>query len=839
MSEQELNTLTGGEDANLDISADLIRGHINTIILRCLYDGDKYGYDIINEIEKKSGGLYSLKQPTLYSALKRLETLKYVTSYYGDYSNGGRRKYFSLTDSGRTITEKNLAEWEYSRTIIDSLISDGDAHYDFSFITDKQAELNQLKATLTSREQALEEQKIALQNLKNELQRERTLLSAQSSSLSSQKEDYKEWKEKIELQSKALEEKEEILLQSQAEIDAKSLLLSEQEEKLALLQSQYNELQIENNRLKEEATTLSKEEIEAVQKDINEKNLIIENLKKEIEAQAQMIDSLKAEAEKKATEYYNKQIELQAEQAKIQSAQVKLELDKQAFEEKIKELETLQQTLADKEAQISKSTESLNALEEERLALQEQLSILEVERATLRGDNQDLETQKAEFETQKKELFALQTTLQEERAQIDKQKYELTQREFALQEKQRNFESKQSIALASSAECDLLRKDLEQREAELARSTEKLQEDIASLTEQQKDLSNRQTVYNEQQLDFIARKNALSAQQFDFADKLSAYNAQVKTYNENLEKLEQDRFAFMSSKEQFDERVQAFETEKADFENYKSNFEKERAEIEKMQIDSRQRISDDNAMLQQQFHNLHERESEVARKEIELNTLLRQHQNRQFQQNPLFGNSYQGSSQQNYYSSPTSTPIQQKDIDYTDLINRANMEGIRVNTAGNMQSSTPYLPQPATTPAIVEKANTYNKGLTLFKSAFIVFCIIIFEALCVFFAKDYLGVSIVYPIVGFVLGFVMFILCAILYAIRYKPQVRLKKHASYISTAFIIFVIATLILSMVAVYLKANLTVPAQLLSYFIIPTVYLLNMVFFVLFYHSFSKKG
>ena len=66
------NTLTGGEEQNFDISSDLIRGHINTIILRSLYDGDKYGYDIINEIEKKSGGLYTLKQPTLYSALKRV-----------------------------------------------------------------------------------------------------------------------------------------------------------------------------------------------------------------------------------------------------------------------------------------------------------------------------------------------------------------------------------------------------------------------------------------------------------------------------------------------------------------------------------------------------------------------------------------------------------------------------------------------------------------------------------------------------------------------------------------------------------------------------------------------
>ena len=149
------NTLTGGEEQNFDISSDLIRGHINTIILRTLYDGDKYGYDIISEIEKKSGGLYSIKQPTLYSALTRLERLEYVRSYNGEFSNGGRRKYFTLTDLGKQITEKNLSEWEYSRTIIDSLISDGNAHYDFSFITEKQRELTDLKKALAARESAL------------------------------------------------------------------------------------------------------------------------------------------------------------------------------------------------------------------------------------------------------------------------------------------------------------------------------------------------------------------------------------------------------------------------------------------------------------------------------------------------------------------------------------------------------------------------------------------------------------------------------------------------------------------------------------------------------------
>ena len=112
------------------VSSDLIRGHINTIILRALYDGDKYGYEIISDIERKSHGQYTLKQPSLYSALKRLEKDGYITSYWGGSVSGGRRKYFSLTDAGKDISETNQSEWEYSRTVIDSLISDKD--FDFN-----------------------------------------------------------------------------------------------------------------------------------------------------------------------------------------------------------------------------------------------------------------------------------------------------------------------------------------------------------------------------------------------------------------------------------------------------------------------------------------------------------------------------------------------------------------------------------------------------------------------------------------------------------------------------------------------------------------------------------
>lgn len=108
------------------INSDLIRGNIDTIILRALYEGDRYGYDILKEIEQRSKGQYQLKQPTLYSCLKRLETQGFIKSYWGAKSIGGRRKYFTLTDMGKEIFVRNKADWEYSRTLIDALIAMGD-----------------------------------------------------------------------------------------------------------------------------------------------------------------------------------------------------------------------------------------------------------------------------------------------------------------------------------------------------------------------------------------------------------------------------------------------------------------------------------------------------------------------------------------------------------------------------------------------------------------------------------------------------------------------------------------------------------------------------------------
>ena len=132
----------------------------------------------------------------------------------------------------------------------------------------------------------------------------------------------------------------------------------------------------------------------------------------------------------------------------------------------------------------------------------------------------------------------------------------------------------------------------------------------------------------------------------------------------------------------------------------------------------------------------------------------------------------------------------------------------------------------------------YNVGKTLYKSALIIFCIVAFESLIVFFLKDLLNVSPAYPCIGFALGFIAFIVCSVLYACNYKPNARYKKNSPYIVTTAIIFVICVIVTTMVAVYSQAQMSDPAQLFSFVLIPVLYALNILIFTLFYKLFSSK-
>ncbi|HEY8998789.1 MAG TPA: PadR family transcriptional regulator [Candidatus Saccharimonadales bacterium] len=104
------------------LSADLLRGHTDTIILRLLMDGDKYGYEITKLVQEHSKQQYELKEATMYSSLKRLENDKHITSYWGSETQGGRRKYYQITARGRALYKANKQNWDYAKQILDELL---------------------------------------------------------------------------------------------------------------------------------------------------------------------------------------------------------------------------------------------------------------------------------------------------------------------------------------------------------------------------------------------------------------------------------------------------------------------------------------------------------------------------------------------------------------------------------------------------------------------------------------------------------------------------------------------------------------------------------------------
>ena len=106
----------------MTISADLLRGYTDTLIMRQLAAADGYGYGISRTIAEKSGGTVRLKEATLYTAFRRMEENGYIRSYWGDEETGARRRYYSLTEPGRIKLEEDTSAWVRTRRVIDTLL---------------------------------------------------------------------------------------------------------------------------------------------------------------------------------------------------------------------------------------------------------------------------------------------------------------------------------------------------------------------------------------------------------------------------------------------------------------------------------------------------------------------------------------------------------------------------------------------------------------------------------------------------------------------------------------------------------------------------------------------
>lgn len=104
------------------LSADILRGYTDTIILHQLSHGDSYGYQINKNLSALSDGEVELKEATLYTAFRRLETAGLIQSYWGNETSGARRRYYAITEQGLMKLNADLQAWENTKRQLDRLL---------------------------------------------------------------------------------------------------------------------------------------------------------------------------------------------------------------------------------------------------------------------------------------------------------------------------------------------------------------------------------------------------------------------------------------------------------------------------------------------------------------------------------------------------------------------------------------------------------------------------------------------------------------------------------------------------------------------------------------------
>ena len=861
------------------VSSDLIRGHINTIILRALYDGDKYGYEIIAEIERKSHGQYSLKQPSLYSALKRLEKDGYVTSYWGGSVGGGRRKYFSLTEAGKAISEQNQSEWEYSRTVIDSLISDKD--FDFSNPAPSLVNMRVLKNSTSRvpRGEGGEEEVDYLpsfdddefdqieESYQEKLNEQRAAFDEEMRSRSEEMAKEYDWREQeLAAREQALGEQRQAF-----ESRSESMTRAQDEREQALAA---REEAVERQRLTNEDAERSfaarEEALTAREKEIGEAAARSETLQKEYGWREQELS-----AREQALGEQRRAFESRSES--VTRAQDEREQALAAREEELGQRQTeLEERSAEalSEQRTALETQTLQAFADQRAALDEEMrtrteqylrerdwreqELAAREQALVRKRG-ELDERNAlllkEYDWREREIGAREQALAQRRSELDARSETLSQenarREQELDARAQEVEE-QRLALEQQTEREATEQE-EALRAQIASLEYRLQENEAALEEAQR-LADERLINPEaeEQREKIAQleqeKDELSQQ---LEEQKKSSEAQLEEERKRAEALLEDEKkrseAALEDERQRNEFL--LETERhrsesaiaAERNNYNNHLEnvlaQERARHEAELKAQEERIiaeqeeiyrRQEHALLQRNYLDLLNTPSSraAARGDYSHYNKPAPPQGSNADEPPQDYRSIVYKMYSNAVGPENAVPAQSNarsldGIDFTDLQTRAEKDGIRIQTSGGKPGRFEQ-----------ETESLVNKGKALFLSG-IAFC-----AFLVAMGAVLLGLSAsvalpaFYPYLLWGVGFAVLLVTGLAYANRYGARSLRKTGPIVLNVciAYILLVIVTLIIALAA---RVDFNAPIALASWVIIPVIAYLGIIIFGVAYY------
>ena len=95
----------------MTLEREWTRGAAPLAVLTLLERNEMYGYELVEALERGSGGLLALGQSTIYPLLYNLEGKGHVEAVWRSSPNGRRRKYYRATPAGVKWLEGQRSQW--------------------------------------------------------------------------------------------------------------------------------------------------------------------------------------------------------------------------------------------------------------------------------------------------------------------------------------------------------------------------------------------------------------------------------------------------------------------------------------------------------------------------------------------------------------------------------------------------------------------------------------------------------------------------------------------------------------------------------------------------------
>lgn len=93
------------------LETELLRGSAALAVMKLLERRAMYGYEIVEALAKRTDGVLSLGQSTLYPLLYNLEAKGLIEASWEKSESGRDRKYYALTTQGQRKLKADTAQW--------------------------------------------------------------------------------------------------------------------------------------------------------------------------------------------------------------------------------------------------------------------------------------------------------------------------------------------------------------------------------------------------------------------------------------------------------------------------------------------------------------------------------------------------------------------------------------------------------------------------------------------------------------------------------------------------------------------------------------------------------